>query len=191
MPSRHVEQTGFEPFRDYLLIVANTIIGLTHRGSIEAEDLINQTLFDAYRDRDRLRATDNGQVAAWLRQILENNFRDAVRYLSRDKRDINRTQAMAMPSWNSSSARLMQLSAGLTSPSGRAQRNESELLLAEALMKLPDAQREAIELHHLQGCTLDQTAEVMDRSFASVAGLIRRGLKRLRELLEAADESNT
>lgn len=191
MTSGHVEQSGFEPFRDYLLIVANTIIGQTHRGRIDADDLVNQTLFDAFRDREHLRATDNGQIAAWLRQILENNFRDAVRYLHRDKRDINRDQTMAMASWNSSSARLMQLSAGLTSPSGRAERNESELLLAEALMKLPAAQREAIELHHLQGCTLDQTADLLDRSFASVAGLIRRGLKQLRELLQEAEASET
>jgi RNA polymerase sigma-70 factor, ECF subfamily len=184
MFSDHTGQPEFEQFRDYLLIVARTMIGPAHRGRIDPDDLVNQTLFDAFRERGRLLASDDGQVAAWLRQMLENNLRDTVRYLHRDKRDVARDQTMVRVSWNTSGSRLMQLTAGLTSPSGRAMRNETDLLLAAALMQLPGPQREAIELHHLQGCTLAETAELLDRSFASVAGLLRRGLKRLREILE-------
>lgn len=180
----HAEQPEFERFRDYLLIVARTMIGPAHRGRIDPDDLVNQTLFEAFRERGQLRASDEGQIAAWLRQMLENNLRDTVRYLHRDKRDVARDQTMVRESWNTSGSRLMELTAGLTSPSGRAVQNETELLLTAALMQLPGLQREAIELHHLQGCTLAETAELLDRSFASVAGLLRRGLKRLREILQ-------
>ena len=39
-------------------------------------------------------------------------------------------------------------------------------------------------LHHLQGATLAQVAQQLDRSPAAVAGLLHRGLKQLRELLD-------
>lgn len=49
---------------------------------------------------------------------------------------------------------------------------------------LPEDQRVAIELRHLQGLTLKQVAENLDRSSAAVAGLLHRGC--LRSLLNDA-----
>jgi len=56
--------------------------------------------------------------------------------------------------------------------------------LAEAIADLPEEQRAAIELHHLKGCALADVAAQMGRSTASVAGLVRRGLVRLRAKLD-------
>jgi RNA polymerase sigma-70 factor (ECF subfamily) len=50
--------------------------------------------------------------------------------------------------------------------------------------QLPDSQREAIELHHLHGLSLIETAEQLDRTTGSIVGLLRRGLTKLRELLQ-------
>ncbi len=62
-------------------------------------------------------------------------------------------------------------------------RNEDLLRLADALTQLPAAQREAIILHHLQGASLTETAERLGRTDAAVAGLLHRGLRKLREVL--------
>lgn len=61
--------------------------------------------------------------------------------------------------------------------------NEQELKLADALAALPSAQYEAIVLHYWQGCSLAETAQQLGRSPAAVAGLLHRGLKTLRGLL--------
>ena len=63
-------------------------------------------------------------------------------------------------------------------------KHEREMQLAKALNQLPEAQRDAVELHHLQGCSLAETADALDRTPAAVVGLLRRGMKRLRELLK-------
>jgi RNA polymerase sigma-70 factor (ECF subfamily) len=62
-------------------------------------------------------------------------------------------------------------------------RNEELLRMADALDQLPALQREAVVLHHLQGMSLADLASHLERSEASVAGLLRRGLAKLRELL--------
>jgi RNA polymerase sigma factor (sigma-70 family) len=72
------------------------------------------------------------------------------------------------------------LAAPQSSPSQQAVRNEELVRLADALLQLPEAQREAIVLHHLQGCPLSETARVLGKTDAAVAGLLHWGLKQLR-----------
>ena len=67
-----------------------------------------------------------------------------------------------------------------TSPSEFAARGERALLLATALAALPDDQRTAVELRYLGECTLEEIAQMMNRSKPSAAGLLRRGLEELR-----------
>jgi RNA polymerase sigma-70 factor (ECF subfamily) len=76
------------------------------------------------------------------------------------------------------------LASDSTSPSGRVLRQEGLQRLAEALARLPEDQRAALELHHLQGLVVQEVGQRMGRSTAAVAGLLRRGLAALRELLK-------
>lgn len=56
--------------------------------------------------------------------------------------------------------------------------------LAQALTSLPEDQQRAIELHHLAGSTVAEVGVQMGRSRPAVVGLLFRGMKRLRELLQ-------
>jgi DNA-directed RNA polymerase specialized sigma24 family protein len=56
--------------------------------------------------------------------------------------------------------------------------------MAVALAQLPVAQGEALVLQHWHGLTLAQIGERLDRTPVAVAGLLKRGLKQLREILE-------
>jgi RNA polymerase sigma-70 factor, ECF subfamily len=118
---------------------------------------------------------------------LSNTLVDVVREFEGAKRDVALERSLEA-TLAQSSARLEALLQGkLTSPSEHALRHEQLLELSDALAQLPEDQRQALEMHYLQGCAVPEVAEQMSRTERSVAGLVRRGLQKLRELL--ADES--
>ena len=77
-----------------------------------------------------------------------------------------------------------RLAADSASPSQEADRNEQALRLARAVARLPADQRRAVELHYLKGATLAEVADRLGRGKRAAAGLIFRGIKGLRRLLE-------
>jgi RNA polymerase sigma-70 factor (ECF subfamily) len=172
-----------ERFRSYLLLLARARLRGLPDARISASDVVQQTLLDAHRQRQQFRGEAPPEMAAWLRRILACNLADALRALHRGKRDVDRERSLEAELAESSARLASWLAADQSSPSQQAVRNEQELRLANALAVLPDAQREAIVLHYWQGCSLAETAEQLGRSPAAVAGLLHRGLKALRGLL--------
>ena len=187
--TRAAEGEGWhlERHREYLRLLARLHLPARLRGKLDPSDVAQQTLLKAHQNLSQFRGQTEAERAAWLRQILANTLADGVRQFGGAKRDValERTLQEAVAG---SSARLEALlRSDATSPSGQAMRHEEFLRLAEALAELPEDQRTTVELHHLQDCSVAEVAEQLGRTEASVAGLLRRGLKRLREFLKAKE----
>jgi RNA polymerase sigma-70 factor (ECF subfamily) len=153
------------------------------RAKLDASDVVQQTLLEAHQSIDAFRGKSDAEKAAWLRRILTRNLADELRKFRRLKRNV-RMEASLQAALNQSTARLEKwLAIEDGTPSECAIANEQMVALAVALLELPDDQRAAVELHHLRGCSSASIAERMGRTEIAVAGLLRRGLKRLRESL--------
>jgi RNA polymerase sigma-70 factor (ECF subfamily) len=186
---RPPEEAGrlLERFRAYLRLLARLHLAPQLRGKLDPSDVVQQTLLQAYQALDQFRGTSEAEWAAWLRQILARNLAQAVRDFGRARRDLAREQPL-QAALDASSARLEAwLAADQSSPSERAEQGEQGLRLAEALEQLPEAQREALVLQHWHGWSLTQIAGHMGRSPAAVAGLLKRGLRQLRDRLAKPD----
>jgi RNA polymerase sigma-70 factor, ECF subfamily len=169
-------------YRSYLLLLARMQLDSRPQSKIDPSDIVQQTLLEAHA-KQRQFTGDGDALAVWLRQALANNLRDALRALRTGKRDVRREVSIEA-AVEQSSVRLNALvPADHSSPVVRAMRNEAAVRLAEALEKLPEAQREVILLHHLHGWPVVDVAAHLDRTDAAVAGLLHRGLKRLRQIM--------
>lgn len=145
------------------------------RAKIDPADLVQQTLLEAHKDREKLEGRSDGEVLAYLRRALTHNLIDAARKFARTKTDVSPDAVEA------SSVRLADwLAADHSSPSERAARNERFARLAAGLSRLPDDQRIAIEMRYLQSATVGEIARVLDRSEGAVSALLHRAVLALR-----------
>jgi len=178
---------ALERFRTYLLMLARGQLRGQVAQKLDASDVVQQTLLDAHRQRASFRGATPAEMAGWLRRMLACNLADAVRALTRGKRDVGRERALEAALAESSARLEAWLLVDQSSPSQRAIHNERVLRLADAVAALPEGQREAVLLHYWQDLPLADVAQRMGRTPPSVAGLLQRGLKALRERLAESE----
>lgn len=172
-----------ERFRSYLLLLAQMRLDRKLRSKLDPSDVVQQTMLEAHQAVASFRGENAAAQAAWLRQILARNLANAVRDLTRDKRDVQRERSIHASLDESASQLEGWLAAPDSSPSQRAERHERALLLAQALADLPEQQRAAVVLRHFQGSSLADIAIELETTTAAVTGLLHRGLKNLRKAL--------
>jgi RNA polymerase sigma-70 factor (ECF subfamily) len=177
------QAAGLERYREYLHLLARMQLNPRLASKIAPSDVVQQTLLRAHEKRDQYRGSA-AELAGWLRAILASTLAEAARNFGRQQRDAGLERSL-QASLDDSSAKLERwLAAEQSSPSQQAQREEALARLAQALAELPEEQRTVVELRHLQGMPVAAIAAHVGRSEASVAGLLRRGLQRLRVVLD-------
>ncbi len=173
-----------ERYREYLRLLARLQLDPRLQGKLDPSDVVQQTLLKAHQHLGQFRGQTDGELAGWLRRILANTMTDAVRSF---RLELAAGRSLQQ-SLEDSSARLEAwLVAPEEPPERRSERHEQTLALADALAQLPEDQRTAVELHHLKEMPVAEIAGLLGRTEASVAGLLRRGLKRLREILAGSE----
>jgi RNA polymerase sigma-70 factor, ECF subfamily len=180
------ETVDLERFRAYLILLARLEIAPRLRDKVDLSGVVQQTLLEAHQGLNNYpggRKTE-AEITAWLRSILSHNLADVLRKLTTRKRDVRREWSLEQ-ALDQSTSRLEQwLTVDQSSPSQRVMRQEEILRMAATLATLPEGQRRAIELHHLQGWPLAEIAAELSTTKAAVAGLLHRGLKNLRMQLD-------
>jgi RNA polymerase sigma-70 factor, ECF subfamily len=172
-----------ERFRDYLRLLARLQLASRLQSKLDPSDVVQQTLLKAHRSLDQFRGQSDAELASWLRQILARTLANAVRDLNRGKRNVALERSLERALEESSARIEAWLVAETPSPSQQAEHCEQLLDLAEALARLPEAQREALLLKHCQDWSLAKIGQHLGRTPTAVASLLQRGLKQLREQL--------
>jgi RNA polymerase sigma-70 factor (ECF subfamily) len=177
-PGYHEE---FGEFREYLMALARAQVSVDLRARIDPSDLVQETLCEALRDQSRHRGRTRAEMMAWLRSLLRFNLIDRVRRLRLERRVVSYDGALDQTSHGMSS--LLQASRSGSAPDARAVREEDALRLAAMLGQLSPPQAEAIVLKHCQGMTVAEISRHMNRTPEAVGGLLRHGMRKLRELM--------
>lgn len=173
------------PYRGYLLLLARSIWSPEFRSRADPSDLVHEALLEAHQEMSEGNVPDD--LLPWLRQILRNTAVDLFRANRRAKRDIAAERSIDA-CLDASSARLgTWLADDLSSPSGRAEKLEELNRLADALRQLPAEQEQVVVLRYLQGLAVADIARQLVKTVPAVAGLLRRGLDRLRQSMNEAE----
>jgi RNA polymerase sigma-70 factor (ECF subfamily) len=174
----------FALYRRYLGLLARVQIGRRLQGKADPSDLVQETFLKAHRNFAQFRGSHEGELVAWLRQILATTLANLVRhFLGRQRRDARLEQELAADLDQSSRILDRGLVAREGSPSDLAARREQAVRLADALEMLPANYREVLVLRHLDGLTFPEAARQMGRSLGSVEKLWIRALAQLRRAL--------
>jgi RNA polymerase sigma-70 factor (ECF subfamily) len=176
-----VLELELERHRAYLWVLARKHLDRHLWRLIDPSDVVHTTLLDAHCKRAQCQGQTEGERRAWLRTMLLNDLKDAIRKYGRiADHEQPIPQAVDQSSvWIDAS-----LAAEQSSPSQQAMQHEELQRLATALAQLPEAERDVVTFHHLFDWTQAEVAAHLGRTRPAVAGLLRRGLKKLRKLLD-------
>jgi RNA polymerase sigma factor (sigma-70 family) len=138
------------------------------RNDAEAEEAFQEAFCELVRHRAKL--PNYRAAAAWLYQTATNKARLQRRWRLR----------AARRDWKVTAApRTAQ--ADVDEDLNRREQQEA---VAVALVRLPERERQAVELVYLEGMTHDEAAAALGWSRGSVGKYVQRGLARLRRTLE-------
>jgi RNA polymerase sigma-70 factor (ECF subfamily) len=156
------------------------------QGVVDADDILQQTFLQVFRDIRDFEPTGQGSFYAWLRGIAENRLFDCIRQQKRKKRGGDFKRQVAVGGAESSAAAdiLDMLSGKKGTPSVSVARRELIDAVHVGLACLPEDQRKAIQLHCLEGRSLEETAELMEKTPGAIRALVHRGKGKLQEQLD-------
>ncbi len=177
-----------EDYRAYLTVLAQRYLDTRLRGRLDAADVVQITFLEAQRDLGSFRGHHIEELLGWLRHILRNNVSSAhQRHIYTQKRSAGR-EVSNSPT-DSRPAFTDLAPSETTSPSQRMMRDEAAVYLANCLEEIPDTQREALRLRYVEGCSLKEISDKMEKSEMAVAGLLKRGLQALRNKMVSDSSS--
>lgn len=172
----------FERYRPYLKLLSGRLAPTFLRKRCDASDIVQQTCVDALKAITGFRGKTEAEFTAWIATILRSNIVDACRQHTAEMRDL-RKEVQLHEANGTASLNWHILAQSGSSPSVRAVRGESALVLADALDQLREDMALAVTLRYIEGMKLAEVAKEMDTTVATAAGLVRRGLKQLNQIL--------
>ena len=169
-----------EAWRTLVQTYSGRVYALLYRqcGSAELAEEITQSAFvKVVSELPHYR--EIGRFEAWLFRIAVNRLRDELRRQKRQARATDMT-AMAIETTGRSDQQPM--------PIERLEQQERENALIAAVNRLPEADRELLNLRYTAEMSFAQIAETLQEPLGTVLARGHRALKKLRRMLETDDD---
>jgi len=155
-------QRIYEKYHDYLLTLAMAM----SNDAAAAEDAMHDVFVALAQSGGKFRL--HGSLRAYLATCVVNRVRDQVRAARRRGRILNEETPLE-PDFEPSDGRILS--------------DEQSRLVARALARLPEEQRETIALHLNGQLKLREIARLQNVPLSTVRGRYRHGIDRLRSIL--------
>jgi len=155
-------QRIYQKYRDTLLTLAMTMVN----DPATAEDVVHDVFVSFAQSGTQFRL--HGSLRAYLATCVVNRVRDRMRARKRQRQSLDME---------------LSLESDFDPPDGRLLSDERSRLVARALARLPEEQRETIALHLNGQLQLREIAKLQGVPLTTVRGRYRHGIDRLRTIL--------
>jgi RNA polymerase sigma-70 factor (ECF subfamily) len=174
----------FELYRNYLRMIARSMLDHALRMQLDASDVVQETFLKAHRQFAGFAGHEEPELMAWLRSILVHTLADQARYHRRRSRNVRRQVSLEALLEQAGGAAQQALADSIPSASSLAVRRERAVLLADALAKLPADYRTVFVLRNIEHIPFNEIAVRLNRSPGATRVLWTRAMRRLSQLLE-------
>jgi len=153
------------------------------RRSLSEDDVLQVSYLEAFLRIGSLRSPSSRAFWSWMARIVDNNLRDAIRALEREKRPDARRRQTVGERGESARTLLARVCAGAETAGAAVVRDEELTRLEAAVEKLPSTYRRVVEALDLAEREVAEVATELGRSPGAVHLLRSRAHRRLAELL--------
>ena len=179
----------FALYQNYIKLLATTQVRAQLRTRASASDIVQDTFLHAHRGFGDFRGTTAGEFVAWLQRILSRRIQNLYQlHLDAKQRDVRREVSIEAIGFrlHHSTMRLEHVLVDRApSPSSKVQSQERIIHVADAMAEIPEVYRDVLMLRSIEGLSFADVASRMDRSPGAVRMLWLRGIKNLKDRLQA------
>ncbi len=183
-----------ERHRDALRRMVQMRLDQQIRRRVDVSDVVQDVLIEANRRLANYLQQPGMDFHLWLRQIAMDRIIDAHRrHRVSAKRSVDREQPMAVPAGAERSTMELaaQLADGELTPAAAAAQRELVRRVEEALTRLDEGDSEIIVMRHYEKLSNQEAAQALGLTQPAASMRYLRAIRRLRQLLGEAGESQS
>jgi RNA polymerase sigma factor (sigma-70 family) len=175
-----------------LLVVIESRMNALLRSKHHPEDVLQEVLCRAWRDRQRFEWRGQRSFRNWLLTISDRWLEDLTQHEAAQKRGGGASVLFsdALSGDDPSEPSSPDPGFHTTTPGRLAVLREQREVMQRALADLPDSEREVVRLRLFEDRTADEAARILDLGVDAVRHRFRVGLARYRRLLARANGEN-
>ncbi len=170
-----------QQYRDYLLAIAQREVDPAVRNKIAPSDIVQESMLTAHENFHQFVGGSEGEIQAWLRQILINDVYQAGRRFRAQKRAVDRERPMVF-----SSSLERGIADAENTPGTEALVIEETQRLKSAMAQLGEEHQRVIRLRNWQDLSFAEIGEQMGRSPDAARKLWARAVMTLQGILGEA-----
>ena len=146
--------------------VYNTALSML-QNTAEAEDTTQEAFIEVFRSISNFRG--GAKLSTWIYRICVNKALEAIRHKKRKKRG-----GLVIGLFKTESVEPIFEAADFNHPGVQIEHKEQAAALFKAIALLPENQKTAFVLHHIEGLPYKEIVEIMGSSLSSVESLLFR-----------------